>query len=190
MPPAGATDVYGVNLVGSYAVFPRESASEGVVDGSIWKPPNTTEKLVNPGSELVYDIRSDGNTLAWVQAQSKDPLTRAAGDLWTSPFATTAAGIKPEKRRPVPAISIVPTMKGMGDGWYALVEQPIGSKDRYLHVYRLTDVRHWKVQTPADVRPTNVVYIDGEEVWYTGTTMNDSYNTLVRQQLSALGPGD
>lgn len=191
-PPTGGIELGDQRLIGEYALIPRiASGSNGpLIDGWIWKRPNVLEKLVDPGNEVIYDIRSDGKTLVWVQTQSKDILESAPGELWTSGFATTAAGIQAQKRRPVPASSLAASMKGVGDGWYALVEQPVGSDDRFLHVYRLSDARHWVVPTPADVRPTDIVHIDSQEVWFTGMTATDSYSTVVRQKLSALGPGD
>lgn len=86
------------------------------------------------------------------------------------------------------APSVVASMKAVGDGWYALVEQPVGSQARFLHVYRLADAHHWQVATPADIRPTDVVHVDADEVWFTGMSLNEAYVTVIRQQLPALGP--
>ena len=158
--------------------------------GWVWKRPDTLEQLVDAGSEMVYDIRSDGNTLVWVQTASASSLDPAAGTLWTSPFATSASEVEPTQRRSVPALTIVPQYKVVGQGHYALVEQPVGSPERYLHVYRLSDARHWKVPTIPDVRPADLIYIDAEEVWFIGTTLNDAKSTIIRQKLDALGPGD
>ncbi len=158
--------------------------------GWVWKRPDTLEQLVDAGSEMVYDIRSDGNTLVWVQTASASSLDPATGTLWTSPFATSASGVESTQRRSVPALTIVPQYKVVGHGHYALVEQPVGSPERYLHVYRLSDARHWKVPTIPDVRPADLIYIDAEEVWFIGTTLNDAKSTIIRQKLDALGPGD
>jgi hypothetical protein len=158
--------------------------------GWVWKRPDTLEQLVDAGSEMVYDIRSDGNTLVWVQTASASSLDPATGTLWTSPFATSASEVEATQRRSVPALTIVPQYKVVGQGYYALVEQPVGSAERYLHVYRLSDARHWKVPTLPDVRPADLIYIDAEEVWFIGTTLNDANSTIIRQKLDALGPGD
>lgn len=185
--PSGGVAMLDPRLTGEYALFQRVA---GVVDGWIWKRPNSVEQLVDPGAEQIYDIRSDGQTLVWIQAKSTDFQERAVGDLWTSTFATTMGALQPQKRRAVPATSVVASMKGVGGGWYALVEQPVGSQARFLHVYRLADAHHWQVPTPADVQPTDVIHVDGDEVWFTGMSINAAYVTVIRQQLSALGPGD
>jgi hypothetical protein len=46
------------------------------------------------------------------------------------------------------------------------------------------------VPTIPDVRPADLIYIDAEEVWFIGTTLNDAKSTIIRQKLDALGPGD
>jgi len=158
--------------------------------GWVWRRPDTLEQLVDAGSEMVYDIRSDGDTLVWVQTASTSSLDPATGTLWTSPFATSASEVQATERRSVPALTIVPQYKVAGQGYYAFVEQPVGSPERYLHVYRLSDARHWKVPTIPDVRPADLIYIDAEEVWFIGTTLNDANSTIIRQKLDALGLGD
>jgi hypothetical protein len=158
--------------------------------GWVWKRPDTLEQLVDAGSEMVYDIRSDGSSLVWIQTSSSSSLDPAVGTLWTSPFTTSTSEVQATARRPVPALTIVPQYKIASQGYYALVEQPVASPERYLHIYRLSDARHWKVPTIPDVRPADLIYIDAEEVWYIGTTLNDANSTIIRQKLDALGPGD
>jgi hypothetical protein len=96
----------------------------------------------------------------------------------------------PTKRRESPYTAAFGEYKAVGDGYYALVELPLGSKSRFLHIYRLADMRHWKVPTPADVKPAEVILIDQEEVWFVGTTTNDARSTIIRQRLDQLGGGD
>jgi hypothetical protein len=50
------------------------------------------EQLINPGTDQVFDIRSDGTTLVWIQVLPGDILDTRPGNLWTSPFATSTAG--------------------------------------------------------------------------------------------------
>lgn len=158
--------------------------------GWVWKRPDTLEQLVDASSEMVYDIRSDGNTLVWVQTTSASSFDAAPGTLWTSPFATSASDVHATMRRSVPALTIVPQYKVVGEGYYAFIEQPIGSPERSLHIYRLSDARHWQLPVIPHVRPASLVYIDAEEVWLLGTTLNDAISTIIRQKLDALGPGD
>jgi hypothetical protein len=73
--------------------------------------------------------------------------------------------------------------------------------DYRLHVYRLSDGRHWELPRFVDISPaaepnavtvpSAVLEIDETEVWY--ATQSQSTNTpwtIVRQRLDALGPGD
>jgi len=160
------------------------------VTGWSWKLPNTSQKLVDPGSELVFDIRSDGTTLAWVQTTAKWIDEIAPGWLWTSPHTTEPAAVVATKRREVPAIGASETGKGIGGDYYALVDQSGGKEEQYVHVYRLSDARHWKVPSPADVRAADIILIDAEEVWILGITPKGAPSTIIRQRLDALGPGD
>jgi hypothetical protein len=105
-------------------------------------------------------------------------------------FWRFVSGVTSMQRRSVPSVSLVPQYKIVNQGHYAIVEQPAESPERYLHVYRLSDARHSLVPSPADVRPADLVYIDGEEVWFIGTTLNNAKSTIIRQRLDALGPGD
>ena len=180
------------SLSGAHAFFVHFGSEQGQekLTGWIWKRPDTLEQLIDAGSEMVYDFRSDGETLVWIQTTSPSSWDVAPGTLWTSPFATVSAGVTSMQRRSVPSVSLVPQYKIVNQGHYAIVEQPAESPERYLHVYRLSDARHWLVPSPADVRPADLVYIDAEEVWFIGTTLNNAKSTIIRQRLDALGPGD
>ena len=162
------------------------------VTGWVWKRPDTLEQLVDAGSEMVYDIRGDGNTLVWVQTTSTSTFDVAPGTLWTSPFATSVSEVHGTARRAVPSISLAPSTKAASQGYYAFVEvsPAVSDYDRFLHVYRLSDAHHWKLPSIPDVLPADVIFLDAEEVWYLGTTLNGARSTIIRQRLDALGPGD
>ncbi len=59
-----------------------------------------------------------------------------------------------------------------------------------LHVYRLSDARHWEVPPPPGLVNSTVLYIDGKEVWYLARLSNGLNQTVARQKLDALGLGD
>lgn len=158
--------------------------------GWSWKRPNTVQQVVNPGSELVFDIRSDGTTLAWLQTTSKSIYESAAGALWTSPHTTEPPEMKPAKRRDVPSVGASYDSKGIGSGYYAMVDHVTGKPERNLHLYRLSDARHWQLPCPADLRPAEIIHVDDEELWATYTTLNDAHASILRHRIDALGPGD
>jgi hypothetical protein len=187
----GALDAT-VNPIGGAAFVMLDAVGSNgeIMTGWSWKRPNVIQQIVYPGSEMVYDIRSDGTTLVWVQTTSKSIFDRAPGWIWTSPSSTEPGEIVPTRRRETPYTAAAGEYKAVGGGYYALVELPLGSKSRFLHIYRLTDMRHWKVPTPADVKPAEVILIDQEEVWFVGTTTNDARSTVIRQRLDQLGGGD
>jgi hypothetical protein len=191
-PPVGRS--FDARLAGEHLLLVVEDTSGANVKltGWIWKRPNTLEQLVDPGSEVIYDMRSDGQTLVWVQVSSAALGTLAPGTLWTSPFATSAAEVKGTARRATPPMYLAESSKTANQGFYALIEQASEGNDaeRHVHVYRLSDARHWAVPQISDVKPSKMIYIDSEEVWYLGATLNGAPSTIIRQRLDALGPGD
>jgi hypothetical protein len=114
------------------------------------------------------------------------------GELWASPFVTSEDALEPRKvRGDVPSTSIWAAGKAIGGGYYAVVEQHEGSTEpNRLHVYRLSDGRHWLVRSPPGVQPGDVLSIDQETVWYRALSSNFATTSIVRQELAALGAGD
>jgi hypothetical protein len=149
----------------------------------IWnRSTHTTQPLIQPAPELVLDVRSDGETLVWVQVPQKaeiDPVF-PPGSLWTSPFATSKAGLKPTKRRPMGKFGEISS--AASQGFYAMFS---ATPDRTIHVYRLSDAQHWAFVPPQELSDISAVsYVDAKTVWYWTVT------GIYRQAIDALGPGD
>jgi len=89
-------------------------------------------------------------------------------------------------------ISLVNSYEAAGQGYYAHIAQSpvLGVDYRGLHVDRPSDARHWQVPAISDVMPVDVIFLDAEQVWYVGTTLNGATSTIIRQRLEALGAGD
>jgi hypothetical protein len=125
--------------------------------------------------------RSDGKTLVWVRAEKPQKADGGwtSAEIWSSPFATTAADLKPTKLADAPSLGYPTTY--VNDGYYSLV-----GDTWHVHVYRLSDMHHWATRPPIEQNGTalRVLYVDSKTVWY----MNEGY--VVRQDLDALGPGD
>ncbi len=191
-PDGQATDAVPVGPRAFFVLMGYDNQGHDKLTGWVWKRPDTLEQLVDAGSEMVYDIRSDGETLVWVQTTSTSVFDVAPGTLWTSPFATSASEVHGTARRAVPSISLAPSTKAANQGYYAFIEvSPTDSGyDRSVHVYRLSDAHHWHVPTIPDVMPADVIFLDAEEVWYLGTTLNGARSTIIRMRLEALGAGD
>lgn len=193
-------------LTGPNVLFLRwgANAQGDILDGWIWKRPNTVEQLIDPGTDMIYDLRSDGQTLVWLQVPADSIYDQIAGGLWTSPFATTPGSLQPVRRIDVPPVTITTSFKAIGGGYYALIELPPDSEDRTLHLYRLSDMRHWTIPTPEvewpwetsssgphPTRPGEIVHLDAEEIWFMlTTTTNNATVSIQRQRLDALGPGN
>jgi hypothetical protein len=166
--------------VGS-AVFAPRDASFQVWEGWVWT--HETQDfvpLIQPPGEVVPDINSDGQTLVWVQTPPKGMWNEPyypPGYLWTSPMATTKAGLQPQKRRPAPLVAALNSSLA-NDGYYMI----IGSDG--FHVYRLADMQHWSFMPEGWNAGRIPVYLDRHTLWYWG------HAGIFRQSLDALGPGD
>ncbi|MEJ7731035.1 MAG: hypothetical protein WKG00_17695 [Polyangiaceae bacterium] len=166
--------------VGDAAFFVHFAAFEQP-DCWVWRrATQDIEPLVQPAGEYVVDILSDGSTIVWLQVPPKDPWADfwPQGDLWTSPFAETKAGLVPTKRRPAPIVGDVPAT--IGEGYYAL----FSGSDLRVHVYRLSDMHHWSFEPPPASDFYDLGYIDDTWLYY------QMRGGVFRQRLDALGPGD
>jgi hypothetical protein len=206
-PEGGAADT--PRLRGDYALLMRAFTrpADGMAgsmgfDGWLWRPPGVLTRLVDAGAEDVSDISSDGTRLVWVQGPEADIITGLApGDLWVSPFDGTNPPSSPKKLRAVPeGVSGLPR-RAVGGGYYAyLAGQPNLGGMTQVHVYRLSDGRHWAApilddlnpDAPPDRRtiPIRIMHVDSEEVWWLGANKFMVSVTIVRQRLDALGAGD
>lgn len=184
-----------------------DALNNPIVEGWIWTPPNSLTLLVDASPELVYDIRTDGQTLVWLQATASAEFEWVPADIWVSPYATSPAGLQPKKLRQHPRASIGLTSARIGAGLYAAIQPEKGgpnssSVDHRLHIYRLTDGRHWELPRFVDIAPgaapgtltvpVEVLALDAEEVWYSTRSQTTGAGpwTIVRQRLAVLGPGD
>src|SRR5690606_1532736 len=100
-------------------------------------------------------------------------------DLYVSPFATSSTGVVPAHVRNVPSFV---NNSAMGDGYYAMSSH---EPDRRIHIYRLSDGRHWSFEIPVDA----VVLRDGIFV-ASGSVFYNTLTSIFRQEIAALGPGD
>ena len=152
-------------------------------EGWVWRrATNTFDPLLQPAPELIVDLKSDGATLVWVRTPPK-PVgggTWPQGDLWTSPYATTTAGLVPTKRRQAAVVFDAVDVSYANAGYYAVY-----ANDYRVHIYRLEDARHWSFAPPPDSwNLWQIAYVDEKDVWY--QTLKGVY----RQSLASLGPGD
>ena len=148
----------------------------------IWnRSTHDVQPLLDKGAAAVADAKSDGETLVWIQAPGTEQPDGSypPGDIWTSPFVTTASAVVPKKRRPAPKVRHPAAIANAG--YYAFAS----GYDGLVHVYRLSDMRHWSFEhAPNWTPPFDVAYVDAQEVWFGHST------GIARQHLDALGPGD
>jgi hypothetical protein len=175
----------GYNRVGTPlddALVFRHGEEPSRPEGWIWtRALGAFAPLVQPANgQVVPDVRSDGSVVVWIQNDEPEPSASSwpPGDLYQSPYATTAAGIEPALVRSLPSFGNVAVL---GEGYYAMLDS-----DANIHVYRLSDGRHWTLTMPTDgfhaIR--DLIYIDSEAVWLGG------WESIYRQPLASLGPGD
>jgi hypothetical protein len=151
--------------------------------GWVWRRSTSTfEPLLQPAPDLIVDLKTDGQTLVWIRTPPKMPADPVwpQGDIWTSPYATTAAGVIPTKRRPAPLVFDANDMSMANAGHYAVF-----ASDSRVHVYRLSDARHWSFAVPEEFwNFWQISYVDESTIWY--QTLRGVY----RQSIASLGAGD
>jgi hypothetical protein len=175
---------------GSIALFPVYDVNVpgGTASAWVWERPNSVRKLVDPAPDYIYDIRTDGAVLAWSRVKPLLPGDPAPGELWTAPLTTDPGALKPKFVRALPPTAPWIEASVVGGGYYATLERKPSTDERFLHVYRLSDGRHWSVLTPQGLVPGATIWLDADEIWFVGEA--GAPMTILRQQLSALGPGD
>lgn len=167
--------------VGDFAII-QHSPGLNQPKGYIWsRTSHGVTPLLDPPGEVIPDMKTDGSTLVWVQTPpfQQGQSVYPQGDLWTSPFAATTMDLVPSKRRPAPLVGTA--YSSAGEGFYALW----GSIDKQVHVYRLSDARHWSFAPPPKaLQFREMVYVNSDEVWF------QTLLGLYRQKIQDLGPGD
>jgi hypothetical protein len=166
------------------AAFTIGVDGDGAWHGYAWsRDSSELEPLVDVAAGATLAVfGSDGTTVAWIagtEAPRSPPQNITQASLWTSPFAVHKADLVPTLRGPVADVA------GTQDARYARVHRghlAYPGSDGRIHVYRLSDIRHWSFESP--VPGGTIGYVDEDEVWL-WTNRN-----LVRQQLAALGEGE
>jgi hypothetical protein len=192
---------WSARVFGASALIVGSSSDDmlGKLDGWIWSRERGFQLIVDPGDDNVYQLLTDGETLAWIQTDRSVGLfdDPKPGTLWTSPFADDPSGIVPEQRRELGVVRTAPLSYAMGAGHIAMLHAPPGKDTSRLHVYSVTDGRHWESPALPDLAdiggvtvPTKVLHVDAEEVWYEASSTTSSYKTIVRQRIAALPSGD
>ncbi len=147
----------------------------------VWnRDTHAVEPLVSPPTDVIPVGASDGQTLAWVRNPPSNQPSGAwlPGTIWTSPFATNEASVVADERCSAP--DVLSPLAIAGEGFFAMT-----SFDRYIHIYRLSDMRHWSFAWPPPETYGNVrelLYVDATEIWYLA-------HRPIRQRFDALGPG-
>jgi hypothetical protein len=172
-------------------------ADAGKQDAWHWNDESGLQRLSIDGN--VWALTFDGHDIAWLEVEPEEGNTLPEGKpgvLWTSP----APGFGEWNPRRV--TDVAPTVFGMGgqvsgNGIFALVEDKPGVYDRRVHVYRLSDGRHWELPNLPDlVRtddlekstvPINILRVTDTEIWWVGMSESvKQVTTVVRQRLDTL----
>jgi hypothetical protein len=127
--------------------------------------------------------RSNGNALVWEEA------TRVAGPwakdyvLWTSPYATRLADLKPRAVARIPGDDTGRAMAvNAGMALFKLDE-------RTGLLVRLSDGRGWHIPTEPDHHLFTPLWVDDNYVWFiTGSQYANNPDGILRIERSTLGP--
>ncbi|WP_437925104.1 hypothetical protein WMF37_39655 [Sorangium sp. So ce291] len=181
-PRTGAPELDHMHPVGD-SVLGAAFFEDGAVEAWIWsRRTRAVEPLLRaPSSRVIADVKSDGQTLVWLEAAVPlfDGGLYGPSTLWTSPFATKAADVVPTRRRAGPIMGY--RISAAGEGFYAVY----AIAEEVVHVYRLADAHHWSFTTPPELFAIqDIAHVDAREVWVWVR------GGIVRQAISELGPGD
>jgi hypothetical protein len=180
----------------AFMLDPRGSPPEN--ETWVWSPGGGAIKVESsPGDR--NDISFDGRDVAWLEyVRNADILAPEEYDLYTIPYV--AGGTTATKRlvaRLPPRPHCGP--RRVGGGYYALAAGQCGvaSSPTRIHLYRLSDGRHWSVQPfPDPERPdamtgsVGILHIDEQELIYIGDGLANRTSSIIRQRIDALGPGE
>lgn len=159
--------------------------ADAVDDPTAWvwdRADGQFRELIGAGDKVVSDIRSDGQTMVWVETpQAIDGVGFPPGIVYTSPFTTDPAAIMKTPRWtgfPVPPSQL----SVMGSGYYAAVAETLNQ----ILILRVSDGRRWTIPIPANQFDSWVVsmpYIDDQVLFLSTDT------DIHRIDLTALGEG-
>lgn len=152
-----------------------------------------TETLLDVPGYDVYSVRTDGETLVWIQSSPprSESETPDLFELWTSPHATTPAGLVPQKLADL-ARGVATPYTVLQSGLIAL-RGTVGPDDDISWSRNLIihpgDMTYWTLDAPDGLRWGDTMYVAPDEIalpvqppWKAGETL-----TIRRQELSALG---
>jgi hypothetical protein len=180
-PNATVSSYYDPRPVAASALMPCVLASGDQAE-CIWTRGSGSSTLLSVPGGTIMGARTDGTTVVWAQStEPPDGNGLYSGDFYTSPFATSAAGIVPTMRRKAPALA-AGARAFVNDGYHAVHDYNAQS----VVVSRISDFHQWTFPVPADDASGEfnfVVYVDSQEVWF---LMDGG---LYRQRLDALGAG-
>ncbi len=152
---------------------------ESQPEGWAWTRDAGFVPLLQRPDASIIDVRSDGETLVWIESPYAPDGGWPPGTLYTSPIALEPEEIVPTRVRDVASGS--PNRGAVGGGYYAMYP-PEGP----IQLVRLSDGRLWLVPIPhdgLDNRPVDLTFVDETYLFHTTTTQ------LVRQRIDALGDG-
>jgi hypothetical protein len=164
-----------------------------------WSAKAGAVKLESSSQGQRIDITFDGRDIAWREyIENTATPGRWMYDVYTFPYV---AGSTNATKRLVGRLPPEPYCgsQRVGGGYYAMTEGECNNSQSTarLHLFRLSDGRHWTVEAFSDpekpgavTRPTGVLYIDEQEVIYRGDGIANRTSSIIRQRIDALGPGE
>jgi hypothetical protein len=153
-----------------------------------------TEPLLDIPGYDVFGVGTDGQTIVWMQHSPPNSVaeTKDAIELWSSPFATSAAGLSPKKLADL-APSMAKPYTRLESGMYVIRGTVVSGRDSSWSrdiVYRLSDNTYWTVDAPAGSWWGEILYVTEEEIALPvqpPKTQSETF-TIRRQKLADLGP--
>ncbi len=145
-----------------------------------------TEPLLDVVGMHVYGARTDGTTLVWIQSlppQSEGGAPTQA-ELWSSPYATTASGLAPQKIADLSG-DLANSSTFFESGIFVLRQ---AGWARNVAV-RVADGMYWKVDAPEGMAWGDPLYVSPEEIGMPLQAPEDQTRTFTirRQKFADLG---
>ena len=152
-----------------------------------------TETLLDVPGYDVFGVATDGKTIVWIQQAPPSSVseTPTTFELWSSTFATSAAGLVPKKLADLAPGLASPYTRLESDMFAIWGAVGLGDDVSWSHdlIYRLSDDTYWTVDAPSGSWFGEVLYLAPDEIAFPlqpPWKHTETY-TIRRQPLADLG---
>jgi hypothetical protein len=165
-------------IVGDDVFF---TAPEGIY---AWSRGSGSQLLLgSTAAKYEHDLTSDGTSLVWIESSGLGSNGYASAILYTSPFATSAAGVVPHQVMNVGCSSAL-CQTSIHQGYVTVGLDSINDSTNQFLLLRLSDAAYWRLANGA-VDLWGLGTFANDEVWI--PALRGSYYTIERVAVTSLG---